>query len=324
MDVKFVIIFICLLALLPTPGHADFLYNRISPKTPEELDALNLKCAPGRTILKIESVSDKSFDDDDGTEEDDGEIATDTRRVHMKFPPKDDSCKICVCSVEGKDEYCSKRPAMNVNECMRMTMINDSFNKNIPFDHERSLSYRIRRDYLWHKDEIPYSASSLCLRGMSYYTNNENANNSTIAKQMRVVSQLDYGTRNICYFCVCHTSGSEPACIVRNPWFCDYYRMMRRPNYARDRYRYLFKEDRPAYFRQLSYRIRRTMDNGIMELLDKGGDSLCCGHPNGHRRILHDGVRRKLRLLQRKVPRENILAGSPTGDYVDFVVNNDK
>ncbi|XP_045540292.1 uncharacterized protein LOC106716418 [Papilio machaon] len=145
MDVKFVIIFICLLALLPTPGHADFLYNRISPKTPEELDALNLKCAPGRTILKIESVSDKSFDDDDGTEEDDGEIATDTRRVHMKFPPKDDSCKICVCSVEGKDEYCSKRPAMNVNECMRMTMINDSFNKNIPFDHERSLSYRIRR-----------------------------------------------------------------------------------------------------------------------------------------------------------------------------------
>lgn len=220
---------------------------------------------------------------------------------------------------------------------------------------------------------------------------------------MRVASQLDYGTRNICYFCVCHTSGSVPACIVRNPWFCDYYRVMRRPNYARDRYRYLFKEDRPAYFRQLSYRIRRTMDDGIMELLDKGmntkgtcvvftlvfincclvfikiyylllflvlfkynvsssatnlekcglndlkilsllalhvrclffrlvnerlviagGDSLCCGHPNGHRRILHDGVRRKLRLLRRKVPRENILAGSPTGDYVDFVVNNDK
>ncbi|XP_013137827.1 PREDICTED: uncharacterized protein LOC106102790 [Papilio polytes] len=145
MDVKFVILLVCLLTLLPTPGHADFLYNRISPKTPEELDALNLKCVPGRTILKIESVADKSLYDEDGTEEDDGEIETDTRRVHTNFQPKDDSCKICVCSVEGKDEYCSKRPAMNVNECMRMTMIKDSFNKNIPFDHERSLSYRIRR-----------------------------------------------------------------------------------------------------------------------------------------------------------------------------------
>ncbi|CAH2056948.1 unnamed protein product, partial [Iphiclides podalirius] len=139
---------------------------------------------------------------------------------------------------------------------------------------------------------------------------------------MRMESQLDYDT-SICFYCVCSTSGHSAGCIVRSPWFCEYYRIIRRPNSARDRYRLLFHEDRPAYFRQLSYRVRRTMDEGLLELLDYGGDALCCSHPYGHRRNLHESVRNKIRMLRKKVPKENILAGSPTGDYVDFVVNND-
>ncbi|VVD01293.1 unnamed protein product [Leptidea sinapis] len=49
--------------------------------------------------------------------------------------------------------------------------------------------------------------------------------------------------------------------------------------------------------------------------VDAGGDTLCCSHPNGHRRNLHAQVRNKIRQMRRKVPKENILAGSPAGDY---------
>lgn len=66
-------------------------------------------------------------------------------RSHMRWQTDDPSCQICVCSLEAKDEYCSKRPAMNVNECMRMAALMEKFHKNEPFDHERSLSFRIRR-----------------------------------------------------------------------------------------------------------------------------------------------------------------------------------
>lgn len=74
------------------------------------------------------------------------ETNDDTRRSHMNMLTSDESCQICICSVEGKDEYCSNRPARNVNECLRMAKITDDFNKNIAFDHERTLSYNIRRD----------------------------------------------------------------------------------------------------------------------------------------------------------------------------------
>lgn len=91
-------------------------------------------------------IKEKEVLPDPGSGSDDGDyVATDIRRTHMNFPPKDDYCLICVCSVEGRDEYCSRRPAMNVNECMRMATLLDNFNKNAPFEHERSLSYRIRR-----------------------------------------------------------------------------------------------------------------------------------------------------------------------------------
>ncbi|CAH2056947.1 unnamed protein product, partial [Iphiclides podalirius] len=167
MDVK-LLIFLVALLFLAKPGNAEFGYNKVMPKTPEELETLGLKCIPGRTVVRMQAAHEEKLKDDE-TEEDDEEVATDTRRTHMNHPPKDESCKICVCSVEGKDEYCSRRPAMNVNECIRMSMLNESFNNNIPFEHERSLSFRIRRvgD---DKD------SSECVPLLSEYTDCSEAN----------------------------------------------------------------------------------------------------------------------------------------------------
>jgi hypothetical protein len=68
-------------------------------------------------------------------------------RTHMNSGIKEEHCKICVCSMEGKDEYCSGRPARNVNECMRMSGIMEEFKTNIPYDHTRGLPYRIRRGW---------------------------------------------------------------------------------------------------------------------------------------------------------------------------------
>lgn len=69
-----------------------------------------------------------------------------TRKSHMNFQAqRDESCLVCVCSVEGKDQYCSRRPAMNVNECLRMADVMEDFQKNVPFDVDRVLANRIRR-----------------------------------------------------------------------------------------------------------------------------------------------------------------------------------
>lgn len=59
-------------------------------------------------------------------------------------------------------------------------------------------------------------------------------------------------------------------------------------------------------------------------LVIAGGDALCCDHPSGHRRNLHSQIRNKIRQLRRKVPKENLMEGDTAGDYVDFIVNNDK
>lgn len=88
---------------------------------------------PGRTVIKIGQASDEI---DDESEE--------TRRTHMNTQTKDESCKICVCSTEGKDEYCSRRPARNVNECIKMSLLKKNM-EYLPFDHTRTLSFRIRR-----------------------------------------------------------------------------------------------------------------------------------------------------------------------------------
>lgn len=65
----------------------------------------------------------------------------------MNTKTDDKSCQICVCSVEGKNEYCSTRPAKNVNECIRMAALIDKFKRNHPYEHEQSLSFRIRRGW---------------------------------------------------------------------------------------------------------------------------------------------------------------------------------
>lgn len=114
----------------------DFYYNRL-PYKPEDIAALGLKCMPGRTIIKVEAAKIVEKNTSSSEEE--------TRRSHMNAEAKDELCQICVCSLEGKDEYCSKRPARNVNECIRMSMLNKYRETHAPFSHEKALSYRIRR-----------------------------------------------------------------------------------------------------------------------------------------------------------------------------------
>ncbi|CAH2097308.1 unnamed protein product [Euphydryas editha] len=113
---------------------AELFFNRLHWKA-QELDKLGLKCIPGHTVIRIRETVMKP---DDSSEEI-------TRRSHMNAEPKDETCQICVCSVEGKDEYCSRRPARNVNECIRMGILKKNMERNLPFDHERSLAFRIRR-----------------------------------------------------------------------------------------------------------------------------------------------------------------------------------
>ncbi|XP_045455780.1 uncharacterized protein LOC123665533 [Melitaea cinxia] len=170
-----------------------------------------------------------------------------------------------------------------------------------------SLEVMVNADYIWHYDEIPYSGDAKCRRGTSYYSNDLEANDTKIEMPTDIESLLDYSNRDICYYCICSTSGENAGCISRDPWVCEYYRIIRQDGAARNRYAELFKQDRPAYFRQLSYRLRRNMDAGMTAFMDVGGDTLCCSHPDGHRRNLHEQVRNKIRLLRRKVPKENIM-----------------
>ncbi|XP_045761812.1 uncharacterized protein LOC123865037 isoform X2 [Maniola jurtina] len=147
MDVKLALLILGLLALLDTTVKADFLYN---PRTPnaEEMKARGLKCLPGRTVIKIGQTKDQELDESE-----------ESRRTHMNTQTDDETCKICVCSIEGKDEYCSKRPARNVNECIRMSLLKKRMEKNMPFEHERSLSFRIRRvgeDVLNNSECVPF------------------------------------------------------------------------------------------------------------------------------------------------------------------------
>ncbi|XP_031768101.1 uncharacterized protein LOC116413380 [Galleria mellonella] len=133
--------------------HAEFYYNHVPPKE-EDLNKLDLKCIPGRTTIKIDEKIEFKNDGSD-------EFEDDARRSHMNHETKDEYCKICVCSVEGKDQYCSRRPAMNVNECIRMAMLTDEFKKSVLYDNNRNLAYRIRR---------VGTDSSTCIPFVSEYT----------------------------------------------------------------------------------------------------------------------------------------------------------
>ncbi|RVE40254.1 hypothetical protein evm_015096 [Chilo suppressalis] len=323
MDAKtlLLLVFTVLAVVFYNHVEAEFYFNYAFPKEPEKLASLGLECYPGRTVIKmIEKKLDIKKDDDS---DEDNNRRSILRRSHMNSGRKEEYCKVCTCSDDGKSEHCSGRPAVNVNECMRITRILEDFNKNVPFEHTRGLAFRIRRDYIWHNDEIPYDPKSKCRRGHSYYTNNENANDTDIDVSSDIESLLDYKNQNICFYCVCGVHGRRVSCINRDVWFCHYSRYMRERDTMRDMYSRLFQQDRPTYFRGISWRLRRTMDDGIYDFVETGGDTLCCNHPDGHRRHLHNSVRNKLHLMRRKIPKENLMGGSPRGDYVDFIVNND-
>lgn len=106
------------------------------------------------------------------------------------------------------------------------------------------------------------------MRGHSYYTNDVNANNTDIDKAEDLETLLDYESNDTCFFCVCSVSGRDVDCIPRSLWFCDYFRYYRKEGSMRDEYRALFKQDRPSYFRQLSWRMRRAMDSAIYNFID--------------------------------------------------------
>ncbi|KAL0861226.1 hypothetical protein ABMA27_008793 [Loxostege sticticalis] len=160
---------------------------------------------------------------------------------------------------------------MNVNECLRMSTLMDQFNENVPFDHTRTLAHRIRRDYLWHNDEIPYNPKAKCQRSTSYYSNSMNADDTDIDIASDINSLLDYSNKSICFYCVCAAHGHGVDCISRLPWFCEKMRQLRLEDAARDMYTKMFQQDRPTYFRQLPWRLRRTMDEGLYDLASAVG-----------------------------------------------------
>ncbi|CAG9793134.1 unnamed protein product [Diatraea saccharalis] len=262
---------------LTGPGYViqEFYFNKVFPKTPEELTSEGLDCYPGRTVIKI---IEKEPELEKGDSEEDEDRRAYSRRSHMNSRLKEEYCKVCVCSDDGKAEYCSGRPAVNVNECLRMTLILKEFNESVPYDHTRGLPFRIRRDYIWHNDEIPYEPKAKCRRGHSFYTNNQNANDTDIDISSDIESLLDYTNRNICLYCVCAVHGHGVDCIDRDRWFCDYQRYMRERDTTRDMYTRLFQQDRPTYFREFPWRLRRTMDDGIYNFVET--ENLCAGCNN--------------------------------------------
>lgn len=126
-------------------------------------------------------------------------------------------------------------------------------------------------DLIWHNDEIPYDPASRCYRGHSYYTNHDTPNETDINfEEDQMTSLLDYKSKSNCFYCVCSVSGDEAGCISRSIWFCNYLRYLRTDKAARDMYAHMFQQDRPTYFRQLSWRMRRTMDNSLFNLIEHG------------------------------------------------------
>ncbi|XP_063369628.1 uncharacterized protein LOC134657955 isoform X2 [Cydia amplana] len=125
---------------------------------PDVVKGRGLKCVPGRTVVRMEQKKpvNQELEDDN-----------DYRRTHMNWQEdktKED-CKICTCSIEGKDEYCSGRPARNLNECLVLAKLTDELGSNMPFSHERELSNMIRR----HGAQKGRSRPS-CIPYVSVYT----------------------------------------------------------------------------------------------------------------------------------------------------------
>lgn len=113
----------------------------------DAIKELGLKCVPGRTVIKVTEKEIIFEENNSESSAEDLRQGFETRRKHMTTQTKDEYCRICVCSAEGRDEYCSNRPAMNVNECMMMQNVMGKFNKSLPYEHENSLASRIRRGW---------------------------------------------------------------------------------------------------------------------------------------------------------------------------------
>ncbi|KAJ2938946.1 hypothetical protein O0L34_g17758 [Tuta absoluta] len=134
---------VAVLVALVQRSFADIFFQRVpsNQKEMDEFSEIEFKCIPGRTIIKYEAPKEV-----EPVQESD---ELDARRYHMNWinygQQKDNTCKMCVCSAEGKDEYCVRRPAINTNECLRLNDITKEYSKNIAFDHERDLSQRMRR-----------------------------------------------------------------------------------------------------------------------------------------------------------------------------------
>ncbi|VVD01294.1 unnamed protein product [Leptidea sinapis] len=156
MDLRLLLLVVMLIMFVGNSVDAGFFYNPVPLKL-EELKKHHLKCIPGRTVIRMKEKgsNENSYETEELAEEDE-----DGRRSHMNFEATNENCLICVCSVEGKDEFCSKRPAKNVNECIRMATIHEDMQKNILFTHEKSFPFRIRRgSSKFSKDFEKYVAS---------------------------------------------------------------------------------------------------------------------------------------------------------------------
>ena len=123
----------------------DFFFNHPAPKADELDGSPRYICVPGRTTIKVtekkvELVAEAETDSDEFRLRNGP-----TRKKHMNVPTQDEYCRVCVCSAEGKDEYCSNRPAANINECIMLQSITNRFNTGQPFELTRDLSNSIRR-----------------------------------------------------------------------------------------------------------------------------------------------------------------------------------
>ncbi|KAL4706147.1 hypothetical protein ACJJTC_013612 [Scirpophaga incertulas] len=162
MDLRILMVLTAaVLAVFLQRSYAEFYFNRVYLKG-DKKQPQNMKCKPGRTIIKVAENLEEIDDDDDDDYEN-------SRRTHMNSGIKEEHCLICMCSLDGMNESCIGRPARTVNECIMMSRIRNSFNKRLPFEHTKDLAYRIRR-------VGTHAKSVKCIPYVSQYTDCTDAN----------------------------------------------------------------------------------------------------------------------------------------------------
>lgn len=121
-------------------------YNRSYPSA-QELESLNLKCLPGRTVIKVSERQRTIQDSDDDSDEFTRSKPEKSRRFYQGTD-LDERCSMCICSADGQNEVCLKRPSATVNECILMDTLSKKFEMNEPYEHDKNLAYRVRRGML--------------------------------------------------------------------------------------------------------------------------------------------------------------------------------